>query len=211
MATTAPKTIGRRERKRESTAKQIAATAFALFEAHGYDAISMEQIALQADVAKGTLYNYFPVKEALLAHQFREEIAEGMMAVKDTLKLHSSFRARMNALLRASAEWNRSRQPYLAHYLRYRMAEIGAPPRSADGSHRSGVNLILAALFSSAQKQGELRSDVAAADLAWLFEFMTTGAVAVWLSAPEVELEVRFQFALDMLLDGAAVPAGSAT
>lgn len=45
---------------------------------HGYEAVCMEQIADAADVAKATLYNYFPVKEALIGHRFREDTATGM-------------------------------------------------------------------------------------------------------------------------------------
>lgn len=210
MEAAAPKSIGLRERKRERTANHIAATAFALFEANGYDAITMEQVAEQADVAKGTLYNHFPVKEALLAHQFRHEIAAGMVALKDTLTQQPSFRAQMTTLLRASAQWNRSRRAYLAPYLRYRMAEIGSTPRTDAGSHRSGVNSILEALFCSGQEQGQLRADVSPRELAWLFEFMTTGAVIVWLSEPEAELDTRLLFALDVLLDGVAAGARAA-
>lgn len=211
MEAAAPERIGRRERKRERTSNHIAATAFALFEAHGYDAITMEQVAEQADVAKGTLYNHFPVKEALLAHQFRQEIASGMAALKDTLTQQSGFRAQMTALLRASAHWNRSRRPYLAHYLRYRMTEIGSTPPADAGNHRSGANSILEALFCSGQQQGELRPDVSPRELAWLFEFMTTGAVVVWLGEPEADLEARLLFALDVLLDGATAGARAAT
>ncbi|CAJ0730919.1 hypothetical protein R77592_02498 [Ralstonia mannitolilytica] len=58
---------GRRERKRLQTLDHLAATAFALFEQHGYDAVTMEQIAAQADVSKGTLYNHFPLKEGSIA------------------------------------------------------------------------------------------------------------------------------------------------
>lgn len=210
MEAAAPERIGRRERKRERTSNHIAATAFALFEANGYDAITMEQVAEQADVAKGTLYNHFSVKEALLAHQFRQEIASGMAALKGTLSQQSGLRAQMTALLRASAQWNRSRRPYLAHYLRYRMTEIGSTPSTDADNHRSGVNSILEALFRSGQQQGELRPDVSPRELAWLFEFMTTGAVVVWLSEPEADLEARLLFALDVLLDGAAAGARAA-
>ena len=76
---------GRRERKRQRTANLIAETAFQLFEIHGYDAVTMERIAVEADVAKATLYKYFPVKEALLAHQFRQEIAAGTTAILDAI------------------------------------------------------------------------------------------------------------------------------
>ena len=42
---------GRRERKRAQTLDHLAAVAFALFEEHGYDAVTMEQIAVASDVA----------------------------------------------------------------------------------------------------------------------------------------------------------------
>ena len=50
-----PIEAGRRERKRNQTLDHLAATAFSLFEQHGYDAVTMEQIAAQADVSKGTV------------------------------------------------------------------------------------------------------------------------------------------------------------
>src|SRR3546814_7897467 len=45
----------RRQRKRAQTANHLSATAFRLFETHGYDVVAMEQIAAEADVAKATL------------------------------------------------------------------------------------------------------------------------------------------------------------
>ncbi|MGO4777637.1 TetR/AcrR family transcriptional regulator, partial [Lysobacter sp. 2RAB21] len=58
-------TMTRLERKRQHTRDRIAQTAFELFETHGYDAVTMDQIAIAADVARGTLYNHFAVKEAV--------------------------------------------------------------------------------------------------------------------------------------------------
>lgn len=202
-----PRKDSRRERKRAQTASHIAATAFRLFEAHGYDAVAMEQVAAEADVAKGTLYNHFPVKEALLAHQFREEIAAGMACLEPALAQPGDFRVRMQGLLAASAQWNVSRRSYLPQYLRFRMGEIGAPLDAAAAGRRSGVHRILETLFRIAQEQGELRSDVAAAELASIFEFMCMGAVLVWLSLPDDSLERRFLRVLDVLLRGAAAPA----
>src|SRR3546814_2502837 len=82
----------RRQRKRAQTANHLSATAFRLFETHGYDVVAMEQIAAEADVAKATLYNYFPVKEALIAHRFREDIAAGMRSEEHTSELQSLMR-----------------------------------------------------------------------------------------------------------------------
>lgn len=200
---------GRRQRKREQTANHLAATAFRLFEAHGYDSVAMEQIAAEADVAKGTLYNYFPVKEALLAHQFREEIAAGMSGLQPMLAQQRGFQTRMESLLKASARWNESRRPYLPQYLRYRMMEIGVPQAAVSPRQHSGVHRILEALFRAAQKQGELRTDLAPTELAWLFDFMCMGAVMVWLGITQDDLEQRFLTALEVLLHGVAAPVAS--
>lgn len=56
----------RRERKKRETRARIVDAATRLFVAHGFDAPTVDDIAEAADVAKGTIYNYFDTKEALL-------------------------------------------------------------------------------------------------------------------------------------------------
>src|SRR3546814_113479 len=121
----------RRQRKRAQTANHLSATAFRLFETHGYDVVAMEQIAAEADVAKATLYNYFPVKEALIAHRFREDIAAGMAERAAALAARKTFEARMRYLLRESAAWHSARKVYLPHYLRY----LTSQARYGDETH----------------------------------------------------------------------------
>jgi AcrR family transcriptional regulator len=191
---------GLRERKRQQTADHIAMTAFQLFEALGFEPVTMEQIATEADVSKGTLYNYFPVKEALLAHQFRVEIAAGMAAVGDALRQQATFAARMGDLLRASAEWNKSRRAYLPHYLRFRLTS------TSPDEYSSGTFRILEGLFREGQKAGELRGDLTSKYLAATFEVMLVGAVLSWLDQPEMDLGQNFAAALELLLHGAGTP-----
>ena len=188
-----------RERKRQQTADHIAATAFRLFEASGYEDVTMEQIASEADVSKGTLYNYFPVKEALVAHQFRVEIATGMAAPSDVLRQQPTFAARMTHLLRASAKWNESRRAYLPHYLRFRWTNMS-------DEYCSGTFRILEVLFREGQEAGELRSDLTARHLAATFELMLAGAITAWLDHPDRDLARLFEDALELMLHG-AVPA----
>ncbi|GLQ99663.1 TetR/AcrR family transcriptional regulator [Dyella mobilis] len=196
---------GRRERKRQETADKLGVVAMGLFEIHGYQEVTMEQIAAAADVAKGTLYNYFPVKEALLAYQFRREIAAGMAAVASELGRKRSFASRMRFLLDASAEWNAARRAYLPHYLRFRLIEIDPDARrAADEDQQSGVNRILEQLLLAGQQQGEVRGDLDAHELAGTFEVMCLGAVMAWLHHPEIDLKQRFALVLDVWLHGIA-------
>ncbi len=59
-------TESRRERKKRETRRRIVAEATRLFSERGFDAPTVDEIAEAADVAKGTIYNYFGSKEAIL-------------------------------------------------------------------------------------------------------------------------------------------------
>jgi len=197
---------GRRQRKRQQTASHLAATAFAMFEESGYDAVTMEQIAARADVAKATLYSYFPMKEALVAHQLKEEISQGMGGLAEALARHRSFASRMRFLLRESAAWHASKRIYLPHYLRYLQDVAGAAPAAdakpdADnGAHRTWD--IMTAMFRQAQQSGEVSRSIPAETLGWSLQFLLFGALTRWLRQPEIDLAVAFVQAFDLLLHG---------
>ena len=58
------------ERKKEETREKIIRVAMKLFMDQGLESTTMEQIAAQVDIAKGTLYNYFEDREALIRALF---------------------------------------------------------------------------------------------------------------------------------------------
>lgn len=52
--------------RRRTVRQRILETALAMAAEGGYEAVGMREVALQANVALGTLYRYFPSKDALL-------------------------------------------------------------------------------------------------------------------------------------------------
>jgi len=56
----------RRDRKKAAIRAKIIATAIDLFSKHGISGVTVEQIAEAADIGKGTIYNYFDTKEAVV-------------------------------------------------------------------------------------------------------------------------------------------------
>lgn len=62
-----------RERGGDSKVRQILGGARAVFLRDGFDGASMSDIAREAGVSKGTLYVYFPSKEALFAANVRDD------------------------------------------------------------------------------------------------------------------------------------------
>ncbi|MBJ6761801.1 TetR family transcriptional regulator [Myxococcaceae bacterium JPH2] len=61
---------GLRERKKRATRAAIQRAALQLFTQQGYDQTTTEEIARAADVSLGTLFNYFPNKEALVGDEY---------------------------------------------------------------------------------------------------------------------------------------------
>jgi AcrR family transcriptional regulator len=56
---------GLRERKKQQTRSAIAEAAARLFAAGGFDAVTVADVAREAQVSVGTVFNYFPAKEDL--------------------------------------------------------------------------------------------------------------------------------------------------
>jgi len=62
-------TEGLRERKKRQTRAAIVAAAMELFQARGFDAVTVAEIARAADVSEKTIFNYFGAKEDLVLHE----------------------------------------------------------------------------------------------------------------------------------------------
>lgn len=193
---------GRRERKRRQMLNQIASVAFELFERDGYQNVTMEQIATAADVAKGTLYNHFPVKEAVLAHWIEKELSSDLAGLAPVLGETNSIQAQLTALFAASAQWCEGHRQYLPPYIRYRFGSFDA----TDGAAKDGQGLIttMTPLIATAQREDEVRSDFDAAHLACLVNYLYLAALMRWLNVPELSLADEFEAAIQIFIKGAA-------
>jgi AcrR family transcriptional regulator len=69
----------RRGRKRVATHASISEAAWRLFDERGFAAVTVAEIAAAADVAVGTLFNYFPSKEAIFFDR-AGDLADGLRA-----------------------------------------------------------------------------------------------------------------------------------
>jgi len=93
-------TMGRRERKKAATRQALADAALRLFLEHGYDQVTVRDIAEAADVSTTTLFKHFPGKESLVFDEDAENEAALVAAVRDRVPGQSIFAALRDFLMR---------------------------------------------------------------------------------------------------------------
>lgn len=79
---TSPPSLSRKEREREQHRKEIMDAAMRLFAEYGYHAVSMQEIASEAEFATGTLYKFFSSKREL----FREIMTGAIEDISSELR-----------------------------------------------------------------------------------------------------------------------------
>ncbi len=196
---------GRRDRKRHQMLDHLAKTAVSLFDVYGFDAVTMEQIATEADVAKGTLYNHFPIKEAVLAHWIHLELAGDLKHLFADADPHAGFVSGITHILEASADWCELHRAYLPPYLRFRFLDMSTTAPEEGRSNSSDLAGAFGLLILKSQEAGELRSDLSAEHLAMMFHHLYLGAMLRWLTVPGLKLREEFANAVGLFVDGAAL------
>ncbi|WUB12021.1 TetR family transcriptional regulator [Streptomyces platensis] len=76
--------IGLRERKKIQTREAIRRAAYRLFEAQGYEATPIDQIAEAADVSPSTVFRYFPTKEDIVLTDEYDTVLEAGLRARPT-------------------------------------------------------------------------------------------------------------------------------
>jgi len=92
--------IGRREKRKQEIRTRIEEAAYALFKRQGIEDTNIEQICVEADVARRTFYGHYPNKHALLGGLGISRLynrSEPMLRM--LMENHQSTRARLTAMI----------------------------------------------------------------------------------------------------------------
>jgi AcrR family transcriptional regulator len=194
--------VGRRERKKQELEQRIRRAAAHLFQARGFEATTVDEIAERADVAKATLFNYFPRKDALLLAVWEDTNREVLGELGPASSWVGTGPEQLRLLFHALAAAT-ERNPQLTRVMlieAMRSFWMSPEPTSLELEFR----LLLERLVAESQGRGELAADTeprVGADLLWEV-YGTT--VVHWLRKGEAgrTLKTELDAKLDVILRG---------
>ncbi len=164
--------------------------------------VTMEQIADEADIAKGTLYSYFPVKEAILDEYIRQSFAQQSEERITRIRELPDTSARMKSILFELIEGIRRQPELFEHYFSYRIRQMISLKQ--EESQASGFNHLELEIIRLGQHTGEIRNDVPENMLMALFEFAFIELAQQYYSAPgSFNTEIVVDLCISLFLSGA--------
>lgn len=147
----------RRGRPPRFTPEELLDLVVAEFNARGYDATSMEDIARATGMTKSAVYHHVPGKEALLRLALTRAVDALFAVLEEPASTAGPAAARLEHVLRRSAEVLVELLPYVTLLLRVR----GNTATERDAlARRRDLDRRLSALVQDAIDAGEVRADL---------------------------------------------------
>jgi AcrR family transcriptional regulator len=204
---TFPKT-SRRDRKKSAVRSKIIATAIESFSRQGIGNVTVEQIAEAADIGKGTIYNYFDTKEAIVV-AFMVDIEN---KVQSELHRFAKSRGDLASILTDFLLFQfRSKEPY------YQFVRVFLGQMFNDTEHflpyivemQKVIDPPLEALFRALQDRRVLRRDIDLQELIPAFKTIHLGLTGLWAIEGPPFTQASSVLRLQMKLFSKGLDAGS--
>ncbi len=108
--------IGLRERKRIERRQAIEAAAVDLFERHGFDATTIEDIAAVVDIAPRTFFSYFATKEDVVLADYNGRLELILTGLDDRPLTEPPWAALRAAFAAAAADYEAQRDQLIRRF-----------------------------------------------------------------------------------------------
>lgn len=192
----------RRERRSAEIRERLFRAALTLFGKKGFGETTIEDITEAADVGKGTFFNYFPSKDHILLAFGEMQLGKLEAAVGEARRSNEPMSGILRALgVRMTQEPTRNPEIIRALLQAYLST---TPVREAMLSLQKRMLELHTELIRLGQERGEIRADVPAEGMAYVFRQTIFGTLLIWSLYGDATLHARIEAALNLLWTGMA-------
>src|SRR6266853_3322104 len=201
-------TSDRRRRRSAAIRDRLFRASLDLFAQKGFAETTVEDITEAADVGKGTFFNYFPSKDHILLAFGEMQLGKLEAAIEMARQTNEPMPEFLCSLgIRMTQE--PTRNPAIIRALLQAYLST-TPVREAMIDLQNRVHALHTQMIQLGQERGEIRSDLPAADIAYVFRQTIFGTLLIWSLYGDATLHARIEAAFNLLWTGLA-PRGNST
>lgn len=198
----------RRQRRSAEIRERLFHAALTLFAEKGFAETTVEDITNAADVGKGTFFNYFPSKDHILVAFGEMQLGKLQEAINIARRTNEPMPQFLRAL-GARMTQEPTRNPAIIRALLQAYLST-TPVREAMIDLQNRVHALHTQMIQLGQERGEIRSDLPAADIAYVFRQTIFGTLLIWSLYGDATLHARIESAFNVLWSG-LVPRSAPT
>ena len=198
----------RRQRRSAEIRERLFHAALKLFAEKGFAETTVADITNAADVGKGTFFNYFPSKDHILLAFGEMQLGKLQEAINIARRTNEPMPQFLRAL-GARMTQEPTRNPAIIRALLQAYLST-TPVREAMIDLQNRVHALHTQMIQLGQERGEIRSDLPAADIAYVFRQTIFGTLLIWSLYGDATLHARIESAFNVLWSG-LVPRSAPT
>jgi AcrR family transcriptional regulator len=192
----------RRQRRSAEIRERLFRAALDLFAKKGFVETTVEDITEAADVGKGTFFNHFPSKDHILIAFGEMQLAKLEDAIENARQTNMPMPEFLRSLgMRMTQE--PTRNPAIMRTLLQAFLST-TPVRAAMNDLQKRAHALHTQIMELGQSRGEIRNDIPAGEIAYVFRQTLFGTLLVWSLYGDASLHARIEAALNVLWSGMA-------
>jgi AcrR family transcriptional regulator len=192
----------RRQRRSAEIRERLFRAALQLFAKKGFVETKVEDITEAADVGKGTFFNYFPSKDHILIAFGEMQLAKLEAAIETARRTNEPLPTFLRGLgIRMTQEPTRNPEIIRAILQAYLSTN---PVREAMLDLQRRLQALHTKMIRLGQEQGEIRGDLPAEEIAYVFRQTIFGTLLIWSLYGDATLHARIESAFNLLWTGMA-------
>ena len=190
------------EQRKAETKRKLINAAKKLFDKHGFEEVSVNEIVKKANVAKGTFYQHYETKVDILADVVRDV---GEVKFKEALAAVANGAPALDILdrfINAQCEWFEANEKVAEAII---MAGLRTVGQELQEKHRHS-RVFLAKLMMLAQQQQVVREELDPDEIAKVIGSAFVVTVLAWSKNPKPNvLKPSMKQSLDIILNGVKI------
>lgn len=181
--------ISRLERKKAKTKETIYETALQLFLEKGFEHTTVDEIAAKADIAKGTFFNYFPRKEAVLMYMAELRMQQLYRNLPDILDGETSAWGRIEKMMHIFGKINEKEKPLTRVVVLETLKNYAAVMGPEEKEKYMQFPYLLRDILRQGQERGEIREWIDVDAAARTLELIYMSTLLEWVDEDQCLVE----------------------